>query len=145
LGLAPFLKKETLTRIINQNEKITVKQLIALAPFLEQKVLDEWAMRTDFIQNPGKLSALAPFVSKEVLIDLFHVLKKDLRINECCGLAPFLPKGTLNHIVLEHQGDLMEMCSLLPFVDKECLVVLAERCVKENNYRFLSMLAPFIR
>ncbi|MBQ7888664.1 MAG: helix-turn-helix domain-containing protein [Erysipelotrichaceae bacterium] len=144
--LAPFLKKDTLTRIMHQNhcEKLKVKEVISLAPFLEQKVLDEWVFRTDFTHHLGGLSAIAPFVSKEVLVELFQRCKEDLHVKECCALAPFLPKGILNQMVMEHQGELMELCGLLPFIDKEYLNLLAKRCVNEKNYRFLSMIAPFL-
>lgn len=43
IRLAPFLKKETLTNILNQHhhENIKEKEVVSLAPFLEQNVLDE--------------------------------------------------------------------------------------------------------
>ena len=58
----------------NHCEKLKVKEVISLAPFLEQQVLDEWVFRTDFTHHLGGLSAIAPFVSKEVLAELFQLL-----------------------------------------------------------------------
>lgn len=101
---APVLKpnqtKSIMEMILDENmDKITIHELIGIAPFVEEEFLDKCVEKIDVVENVKELVGLAPFLSEHTLDGLVDKLIDIGSTKEVIGLAPFLSKETLDKLV----------------------------------------------
>ncbi len=99
-SIAPLLPPNTLKEAVEtsrEKELVRVKDLIALAPFLDREALDRLA-ETAIVDDPEELVGIAPFVSGDALAEM--VMREDniegtADMEFLASMAPFLPKDML--------------------------------------------------
>ncbi|MGN0143222.1 MAG: helix-turn-helix domain-containing protein [Roseburia sp.] len=149
--LPPKRTEGIMADIISNLDTVDVDDLIGLAPFLSDEVLDQIVERvqlengTDF----DDLTGLAPFLSDRTLKRLVDqvISNDDGNLEDLVGLAPFLSKETLNEIVekvIEEDGDFDELVGLAPFLSKETLHKVAKMVVEREGISALAPFAPFL-
>ena len=94
VGLAPFMDRETLSKMAEEIAEINLSKLCAIAPFVEKNTLDKIAEQC--VQkgkgSVGSIAAIAPFLSKEGIQRIAEYLKEQNRSNELVVIAPFMNK-----------------------------------------------------
>lgn len=83
--IAPILKpreiEEFTDQIIENEDKLTVEDLVSIAPFISEQALDKLAEK---LQKKGKLfqlTGLAPFLSE---LRIYQKRKKFVESDNCC-------------------------------------------------------------
>ena len=117
------IRKKTEQTEENGKPRISISQLIGLAPFLGDEDLDMLAESVEE-ENLSKFCGLAPFLSEK---SLDKIVEKSLEsgnsMGTVTGLAPFLAQKTI-HKVAEHlvkQGRFAELMGIAPFLDGDIL------------------------
>lgn len=168
---APFLKPKQVTRIVkaieeekeqrgapeggedtaqqNDQDRIDLNSLAAIAPFLDEDYLDELAIRLAPTVGLKKLAALAPFVSEETLDKLATAaVENGGTLGDLAALAPFLDEDDLGKIafgVVQKGGTLGELASIAPFLDEDDLGDIARTCVENGgSLSQVAAIAPFL-
>ncbi len=132
-----------------KNDAVSLKGLLAIAPFLDEETVDELAMRLAPVAGIGKLASIAPFVSEKTL-DLLadRAIAENVPVGELASIAPFLSEealGKLAERALDGKVRVGELASIAPFLSEEALGNIAEK-VMENGGRIgeLASIAPFL-
>ena len=90
-------------------EPLSLETIGEVAPLMKPDMLNHLAEDIQCENlNLGELCALAPFVNQEVL-DKLAVRAKRVNLEELCSLAPFLTKKTLESLAERAGGDKLEM------------------------------------
>jgi len=94
VGLAPFMDRETLSKMAEKIAEINLSKLCAIAPFVEKKTLDKIAEQCVQTEkgSVGSIAAIAPFLSKECIQRIAEYLKEQNRSKELVVIAPFMSK-----------------------------------------------------
>ncbi|HEX3022411.1 MAG TPA: helix-turn-helix transcriptional regulator [Lachnospiraceae bacterium] len=174
--LKPSQTESLISAILDENEeKLTIHDLIKIAPYVNEDYLDKYVERVDLVEMGDKFAGLAPFLSCETLdrlvMKLFNLgdMKRiyslapflsnetlDYVVNQCIekgnlkqmvSLAPFLTESTLEGIVMTaFESEEMKACAgFYPFLSKEFLQKLADMMVKKYGFSSIVSLAPFLR
>lgn len=119
-SIAPLVTPEDMEEAIHKSkekkESISLKALIAIAPFVDGAYL-------------------------ESIIDL--VVVEDLE--ELTGIAPFISEEMLGKLVERYEGPMdMGVAGLGPFLDSKTIQMIVRRAMVENNIELISCLAPFM-
>ena len=125
--IAPILPPKKLEKIVSEKTSeetnIDIGLLIGLAPFLDEKSLDELAEKVA-VKDFQMLIGLAPFLSAKTLDKLVEKFGGSMG-DSIIGLAPFLSKKTLSKFVerqLEKGNVNTQMLmGLCPFLDKSTI------------------------
>lgn len=119
VGLAPYLEEEYLDELVEQIDVETdVKALIALAPFLADSTLDKAAKRVKLEKGLQEIVGLAPFLSEEALDILVEEVLEQEEIKECTGLFPFLSEKSLHKLAnhMMRNGGGSALKKIMPFL-----------------------------
>jgi transcriptional regulator with XRE-family HTH domain len=138
VGLAPFLKSETLIHLVSNTKtvEISMEKLISVAPFLGN-YLNQLVEDTDIKDvSWGELPGLAPFISQKTLANLIEKVgdeERSVEIETLVDIAPFVGKDNLDHLL--QKVDLSDLtpnlvADLAPFIKKETLTKLMSNLVK---------------
>lgn len=115
-----------------KEESLDVTYLIAIAPFVERETLSGLAVKLEGEVAFGKLVALAPFVTKDVVDKLLeeHV-SEPLNVAQLISIAPFADKAMISALALKLEGEAApaELCGLAPFLSDGVLDKVLEKCV----------------
>jgi DNA-binding XRE family transcriptional regulator len=176
---APVLKPQQtqslLETILEENENIiTIKDLLSMAPFVSEEYLLRWVEMVDANENIADLVALAPFLSEEALDMLVKKLAGDIDIKKIVGLAPFLEEESLNYLVMKclnthnmkditslapfleegtldniimyamEQGKIDDCVGLYPFLEDDTLKKISNVLMKKGDFKAFTALAPFL-
>ena len=146
--VAPILPPEELkekTEKTVQNEKIDLKALIPLAPFLDDEYMEELIRSAD-LSDLDDIFALAPFLSDKALDDL--VTKMDINddFGDIAGLAPFLSDKALDDIAekLIKAGETSELAGLAPFLSDDSIKRIADTLLHNKDIEGLSGIKDFL-
>ncbi|TVP85921.1 MAG: XRE family transcriptional regulator [Acholeplasmataceae bacterium] len=100
VALAPFVSKHVLSKLANQeaskDEDIKFEWVIALAPFLDREAVNELGYAVYQKRGPGKMVALAPFMSSETIEKIIENESKDGDFSKVMMLLPFSRQGFSN-------------------------------------------------
>ena len=145
-ALAPHIDENILERMADKAEEVDLSGLIGLAPFLRDGTVDRLAARiTDSEIDPHLLTGLAPFVNEQTLDKLAdRVLYVD--VVSLTGLAPFLGDSTVDRLaaqITDVETDPHLLLGLAPFLSRQAADKLAER-ITAIDFNSLSALAPFL-
>lgn len=144
IALAPFLDDEYLDQLADKVAMNNFSQLAGLAPFLEDETLSRIAL---CYEGPiDSLVSIAPFLEEETLSEL--VLRYEGSIEDIVSLAPFLEEDCLDALVDKYLAsencDLHKLVSLCPFLDTLTVRKIADYCMKQKAYDYLTQIAPFM-
>lgn len=93
---APMLKPKQVTRIVRainskrerreksaegKSESFNIASLVALAPFLDEDMLDELVERLEPVKHIGELAAIAPFLSEDALDRIASGRRSEMRVS----------------------------------------------------------------
>lgn len=157
--VAPLVTPDRMEKVIrekteqteeNGKPRISISQLIGLAPFLGDEDLDMLAESVEE-ENLSKFCGLAPFLSEKSLdkiVDRYlgsaNAEGMDAAV---CGLAPFLSEESLDKIVeksLESGNSMGTVTGLAPFLAQKTIHKVAEHLVKQGRFAELMGIAPFL-
>lgn len=100
VALAPFVSKTVLSKLASQetakDEDIKFEWVIALAPFLDREAVDELGYAVYQKRGPGKMVALAPFMSSKTIEKIIENESKDGDFSKVMMLLPFSRQGFSN-------------------------------------------------
>lgn len=140
-SVAPILPPDNVEKLLDDNlnqqpkEKLNLKAIVELAPYLDDEYLDALVMNADTESDMSGIIALAPFLSDETLDRLVEKMQPLGSLSELCGLAPFLSNKALSTLVLnaDTDSDMSGITALAPFLDKSTLGMLAEKLLKNSS------------
>lgn len=129
-----------------KKRKKAVKALAAMAPFLEEKDLEEMIQQYGFQEDMRSLAAFAPFLSKEYLEKIAQNCELSGNLRDLGSLAPFLSSEAMDSIVerIIETGEVEECTGLYPFLSHEALKKLADYLMREQGPQSLQTLLPFL-
>ncbi len=142
-ALAPYLEEDYLEELVEKyGIQSDMHSLAALAPFLSEKALDKIALESE--GSMKELAVLAPFLSEETLDKIARNTEAEPK--SLTPLAPFLSEETLGEIVLGamEKGNIENYVSLYPFLNDETLKQIASRLMEEQGTKSLHSLMPFL-
>ena len=159
LKLFPFLDQQTIDIMVEDAVLGDISELIAAAPFLTKenmrKLLEGWQKNKpeDKKVSPGSLTALAPFLDREMFDMLLdHVEMGENDINQIIAVAPFLTKENMRKLLEGWQKNKPEdkkvspgsLAGLAPFLDRKMFEMLLDHVeMEENDIHQIMALAPF--
>ncbi len=118
IPLAPFLDDEYMEELIGSADLSDLDDIFALAPFLSDKALDDLVAKMDISDDFGDIAGLAPFLSDKALDDIAEKLIKAGETSELAGLAPFLSDDSIKRIAdtLLHNKDIEGLSGIKDFL-----------------------------
>ena len=145
--VAPMLPPMELTEEVkrtSENEKMNLRALVGLAPFLDDEYLDEIVSRVDDA-NAKDLVPLAPFLSDETLTNISKKITSS-NVKDLVALAPFMPDEALDDVVSRIEDDSFEgVTALAPFLSKESLDSIVTKALEKGDVSNLTGVACFLR
>lgn len=145
--VAPIIPPKKMEEVFEEQKdaqnKIDIKALVALAPFLDEEYLDQLADKVA-MEHFSQLAGLAPFLEDETLSRI--ALCYEGPIDNLSGIAPFLEEETLSELALRYEGSIEDLVSLAPFLEEDCLDALVEKHLASENcdlHRLVG-LCPFL-
>lgn len=131
VNVAPVIKPEQTKNLVqnlandssgqaqeDKKSRVSLKDLAALAPFLEDVHLAELVKQADVSEGAKELAGLAPFLSEEVLDGIIDRIMEHGNLDGCTGLYPFLGKKTLHKLAeyLMKNDGISKAKGILPFL-----------------------------
>lgn len=101
LGLAPFISRDKLGKMVEEADETDLKKLTGLAPFLKRETLDkilEKQIKNESLDSHGVVG-LAPFLSRKTVQKIAEYLISHGRSGEIVALAPFMGGDFISKIV----------------------------------------------
>lgn len=144
VGLAPYLDEEYLDEIASRVDEADIKDLVPLAPYLSDETMTNISKRITS-SNIKDLVALAPFMSEEALDDVVSRIDGD-NFEGVTALAPFLSKESLNSIVDKalEKGDVSDLTGIACFLGKGTLKKISDFLLKTDDTKSMSKFAQFL-
>lgn len=149
-GVLPIVKPNKISDSFNefQYDEFDFEQLIILAPFLEQEKLDEIVLTKYKDKKISEISALAVFVSEEVLWKIVdETLINSDNYNEIVGLLPFLEDKKIDSIfekLVNDKNSIIKLAGFYPFISEEVLEKLALKKYEEYGINEIMAIIPFV-
>lgn len=144
VSIIPYLNEEAVDRWVLSHPDLTIKQLTTLAPFLSDEQLNQISDRLA-VERFGDLVPLAPFLEEAQLAKLVAKINfEQIDTKQVVALAPFLDKQTLRNLFLKlvSEDHLSHIQNLFPFLDDETLSSLGEKLV--HHPALLKKALPFM-
>ena len=152
--IAPLLKPDQtegiLEGLIRDQEHLRLKDVIIIAPFLSEELLDQLVENAVMEGDYGDIVKLAPFLSDKTLDKIVRDIVAETKINigQLAALAPFLTDELLEELAESDnlRADFKGILALAPFLTDESLTKLAKDIMKKEEFNMNEMnsLAPFL-
>lgn len=144
VGLAPYLDEDYLDEIASRVDEADIKDLVPLAPYLSDDTMANISKKITS-SNIKDLVALAPFMSEEALDDVVSRIEGD-NFEGVTALAPFLSKESFNSIVDKalEKGDVSDLTGIACFLGKGTLKKISEFLLKTDDTKNMSKFAQFL-
>lgn len=146
-ALKPSQTESLLETIITENaDKVSLKDLVKVAPFVSEEYLMQWIDNLDILLDLNGVTALAPFLSEDSLDRIVEKIETIGDLSQVVGLAPFLSDKTINNLVDKalEEGHIGDCVGLYPFLESDTARKLADQLMKEGNMKEFIKLAPFL-
>ncbi len=146
-ALKPSQTESLLETIITENaDKVSLKDLVKVAPFVSEEYLMQWIDNLDILLDLNGVTALAPFLSEDSLDRIVEKIETIGDLSQVVGLAPFLSNKTINNLVDKAlaEGNIGDCVGLYPFLESNTAKKLADQLMKEGNMKEFIKLAPFL-
>ena len=127
-------------------EKMTLEQLLELAPFMGKEKLSALLLDSDHEVSTDRLLEFAPFLTQPALEELIRRLDSDaLTIDFICDLAPFMSRDTLFRLTAANVSklDMNALRSLAPFLKKSMVDELLDVVTKVKKSVDLDAVGDF--
>lgn len=145
--IAPILPPQTIKENINNTEtkeKLNIKALVGLAPFLDEDYFDDLVKEID-VSQIKELVPLAPFLSDEALTEIVRKLGTT-DAKDIVAFAPFLPEEVLDEFAKNTDPDrLEELGKIVCFLSEETLDEIADKAIESGNVKSIISFAPFFK
>ncbi len=147
----PLMAPKQAEESIKENKnKMTISQLAALAPFMNEDDIAEIAK--ELFKNGGSLedvAALAPFMNEDDLGEVVRELAKSGgSLKDVAALAPFMDEDDVGELAkekLKNGGTLEEIVAFAPFMDEDDIGELAKEKLKNGGtLEDIVAFAPFM-
>ncbi len=149
--VAPILKPKQTERLMDcileeNEERLTIKDLICIAPYVGEKFLNRFVDKVDVVENIGGLCGLAPYLSEEALDKLAGRIQEEGDLVQITGLAPYLSEKTLDRLVRQcnQDGNISQIVGLAPYLEEETLDYLITKAMEKGELSNCSGLYPFL-
>jgi transcriptional regulator with XRE-family HTH domain len=146
----PLTRPSLMNKVVQnmRGYQFNLQQVIGLAPFVSQELLDTLVSGLSEKLDIQSLLALAPFLSRPKLQDLVGQFEGAIDIQHLIGLAPFVERDRLDELtklVVQDKIEGYQLIALAPFVSRPVLDTLVERVpATEMGIDQVTSLAPFI-
>lgn len=131
-----------------KEEELDAAYLVAIAPFVEQETVSEFALNLEGEVKFGQLLGLAPFVIKDVVNKLLEQrVSESLNVSQLLSIAPFADKKVISALALNLKGEVppQQLCGLAPFLERGVLDKIIKNCVhRPLNHAEQMALFPFL-
>ena len=132
-----------------KTESFSISSLAAIAPFLDEDMLDELVEKLEPVTHLGELAAIAPFLSEDALDRIAErAVVGNARISELSSIAPFLSEDAIDKIALralDQQVSVGEIAAIAPFLSEEAVGKVALKALKNGGSASeLAAIAPFM-
>lgn len=143
----PMMKPKEIESSIKDIEDQDPRVLLSFAPFLDEEEVDAFAYKAYEKNASIELIGLAPFMSKEGLSKIAHVMlnKDQIDLHMLPALAPFLDEDTLDVLATAtyQKYGTHSIASLLPFMSSELIDHLIKLEVDQGHFDKIQPLIPF--
>ena len=153
--IAPLLKPDQtegiLEGLIRDQEHLRLKDVIIIAPFLSEELLDQLVENSVMEGDYGDIVKLAPFLSDKTLDKIVRDIVAETKINigQLAALAPFLTDELLEELAESDnlRADFKGILTLAPFLTDESLTKLAKDIMEKEEFNMNEVisLAPFLQ
>ena len=145
IGLAPFLSEDTLDELVKaSNPETDMDSILALAPFLEEDTMDWLARNRLPAVGLQGLIQLAPFLCEDTLDALVKASNPETDMDGILALAPFLEEDTLDWLVKKMLPveDLQKLSALMPYLCEDTMEAIALSLDPQKDMESLISFAP---
>ena len=143
--LLPFVGREVVNKLVLQmaNNR-EYEELDCILPFVGGDVINRIARK--MIEEGKSIEDIAPFVSKDIIIEHAENLYQKFGLRAIEGLMPFIPKDLRNQIAeMEYEKHgLRHFESIAPFLNRKYLNDLAQKAIQLEGIKAISNIAPFL-
>lgn len=143
--LLPFLGREVVNKLaLQMANNGEYEELDCILPFVDGDVINRIAHK--MIDEGKSIEDIAPFVSKDIIIEHAENLYQKFGLRAIEGLMPFIPKDLRNRIAeMEYaKHGLRHFESIAPFLNRKYLNDLAQKAIQLEGIKAISNIAPFL-
>lgn len=143
--LLPFLGREVVNKLaLQMANNGEYEELDCILPFVDGDVINRIAHK--MIDEGKSIEDIAPFVSKDIIIEHAENLYQKFGLRAIEGLIPFIPKDLRNRIAeMEYaKHGLRHFESIAPFLNRKYLNDLAQKAIQLEGIKAISNIAPFL-
>ena len=143
--IAPILPPQIIKENINNSErdnKLNIKALVELAPYLDEEFLDDLIKEIDVTQIK-ELVELAPYLSEDALMDIARRLGTT-DAKDIVDFAPYMPEEALDEFVKKTDDDkLEELEDIVCYLSEETLDAIADKAISSGKVKSIVKFAPY--
>jgi len=153
--IAPLLKPDQtegiLEGLIRDQEHLRLKDVIIIAPFLSEELLDQLVENSVMEGDYGDIVKLAPFLSDKTLDKIVRDIVAETKINigQLAALAPYLTEELLEELAESDnlRANFKGILALAPFLTDESLTKLAKDIMEKEEFNMNEVisLAPYLQ
>ena len=143
--LLPFVGREVVNKLaLQMANNGEYEELDCILPFVGRDVINRIAHK--MIEEGKSIEDIAPFVSKDIIIEHAENLYQKFGLRAIEGLMPFIPKDLRNRIAeMEYEKHgLRHFESIAPFLNRKYLNDLAQKAIQLEGIKAISNIAPFL-
>lgn len=143
--LLPFLGCEVVNELaLQMANNGEYEELDCILPYVDGDVINRIARK--MIDEGKSIEDIAPFVSKDIIIEHTENLYQKFGLRAIEGLMPFIPKDLRNRIAeMEYaKHGLRHFESIAPFLNRKYLNDLAQKAIQLEGIKAISNIAPFL-
>lgn len=143
--LLPFLGREVVNKLaLQMANNGEYEELDCILPFVDGDVINRIAHK--MIDEGKSIEDIAPFISKDIIIEHAENLYQKFGLRAIEGLIPFIPKDLRNRIAeMEYaKHGLRHFESIAPFLNRKYLNDLAQKAIQLEGIKAISNIAPFL-
>ena len=143
--LLPFIGREVVNKLaLQMANNGAYEELDCILPFVGGDVINRIAHK--MIEEGKSIEDIAPFVSKDIIIEHAENLYQKSGLRAMENLLPFIPKDLRKRIAEKEyeKNALRHFESIAPFLDREYLNELARKAIQNEGIKAISNIAPFL-
>ena len=143
--LLPFVGREVVNKLaLQMANNGEYEELDCILPFVGRDVINRIAHK--MIEEGKSIEDIAPFVSKDIIMEHAENLYQKSGLRAMENLLPFIPKDLRNRIAeMEYEKHgLRHFESIAPFLNRKYLNDLAQKAIQLEGIKAISNIAPFL-
>ena len=142
--IAPILKPDQVDTIVEHSNKIDLREIEDLLPFLGRDVINKLTLKLAESGDYKDLDLIIPFAEKDIIHQVARKMIADDKGIE--DIAPFLGKDMIGEcaMTLYQTSGLDAVEDLMPFLPSDISTQIVETEFVRNGLRNLDTIAPFL-